>query len=79
MEAIRGVLQHPQTQLLFCSPFLGFPKDLGRRDRRGSPIMLSSEPNYKVQNVQGPGGCGGLELSEGEECLLLSGRKIDLE
>lgn len=43
--------------------------------------MLHSKPNYKVQNVQGPGGgwCGGLELSEGEECLLLSGRKIDLE
>jgi len=41
--------------------------------------MLSSEPNSKVQNVQGRGGCCGLGLSDGEECLLLSSRKIDLE
>lgn len=43
--------------------------------------MLSSESNYKVQNVQGSGGCwgGGLGYLRGKECLLLSGRKIDVD
>lgn len=43
-------------------------------------MMLSSESNYKVQNVQGSrGSWGGAWVICGKECLMLSGRKIDLE
>lgn len=49
----------PQTfQLLFHSPLMGFPKDLGSVEEGVPPLFYTQDPNYKVQNVQG--GAGGL-------------------
>lgn len=44
-------------------------------------LRYALNPTIKCRMYRflGGGRGGGLELSEGEECLLLSGRKIDLE